>query len=67
MKCRECKRPTNDPVYIGRLRCCGTRVVIGRCCKAMILEVFPTVGDYAKKHAKLHFVLCDDGDEVPVQ
>jgi hypothetical protein len=59
MNCIACKQPTTDSVYIGKLRCCDRRVAIGRCCKAMVLETFPTLGAYAKKWAKLHSVLCE--------
>jgi hypothetical protein len=66
MKCHDCKRPTDDPVYIGRLRCCGRRFVVCRNCKPHVLEVFPTVGAYAKKWAKLHVVVCGDDDPITV-
>ncbi len=60
VRCVACRRDTKDIVYVGKLRCCGRRIYVGRCCKALVLEMFRTVGHYARKFARLHAVVCKE-------
>lgn len=57
--CSICNEDTNDPVYIGKLRCkCGMKMAIGRCCKPALLEQFASVRECVTFMAKMHVIQC---------
>lgn len=45
--CSICNEPTNDPIYIGKLRC-----------KSDLLEQYKTVSECVTHMAKMHLIQC---------
>lgn len=50
----------SERAYEGKLRCCSSKICIGRCCKKKALAYYKTLGECGAAVGRLHAVHCNE-------